>query len=371
MYQLPPHTNKKKSFFIKFGVLSSALCVLIFTIFAAGGPLGIINRLGASLSSAAVGTLSLKCTPTPVQADAPPSPIPMTYFDNVIFSDPDPIITVVPEPSPAPTVTAIPDGHKPIVAITIDGKRDEKTGIKWKNKVDADLDLSKELVTAPDISFSDASNPTVLIVHTHTTESFTAEGVTSYKQGQTDDRTRDSELNMIRVGAELAQILTNAGIGVIHDTKLHDYPSYSGSYKDTLASIEAYIKKYPTIQFVFDLHRDALISNDEEKYKLIKRIDGVNAAQMMIIAGTDVNGLEHDNWQENFRLALRIQSEMEKRYEGIMRPLVLTAQRYNTHMTNGSLLFEIGTNGNTLNEALISVRLLGSVLSDIVLSFEK
>jgi stage II sporulation protein P len=176
---------------------------------------------------------------------------------------------------------------------------------------------------------------------------------------------------MISVGTRVAELLQAAGIPVIHDRQLHDYPSYSGSYKDTLASIEQYLEKYPTIQFVFDLHRDALISNDEEKYKLIKRIDGVDAAQMMIIAGTDVNGLEHNNWHENFRLALRIQNEMEKRYEGIMRPLVLTAQRYNTHMTNGSLLFEIGTNGNTLEEALYSVRLLGDVLSDIILTFEK
>ena len=40
-----------------------------------------------------------------------------------------------------------------------------------------------------------------------------------------------------------------------------------------------------------------------------------------------------------------------------MRPIALVPQRYNQHLTGGSLILEVGSNGNTLQEALAAIRL--------------
>jgi stage II sporulation protein P len=40
-----------------------------------------------------------------------------------------------------------------------------------------------------------------------------------------------------------------------------------------------------------------------------------------------------------------------------MRPVTLVSQRYNQHLTGGSLILEVGSSGNTLQEALAAIRL--------------
>ena len=42
-----------------------------------------------------------------------------------------------------------------------------------------------------------------------------------------------------------------------------------------------------------------------------------------------------------------------------MRPVQLVKYRYNQHLTPGSMIIEVGSNGNTLQEALAAIRLFG------------
>ena len=98
--------------------------------------------------------------------------------------------------------------------------------------------------------------PQILIVHTHTTEAYTKGKKDKYEE--TDPaRTLNNNYNMVRVGEEMKQVFEDMGLSVVHDTGKHDYPSYNGSYAHALNSIERYLKKYPTIQVVLDVHRDA------------------------------------------------------------------------------------------------------------------
>ena len=47
-----------------------------------------------------------------------------------------------------------------------------------------------------------------------------------------------------------------------------------------------------------------------------------------------------------------------------MRPITLVNERYNQHLTRGSLIIEVGSSGNTLQEAIRAVRLLRVKLDD-------
>ena len=235
-----------------------------------------------------------------------------------------------------------------------------------KNETKYEID-TKELVNA-DLDFDiQPDKPSVLIVHTHGSESYTASKAYNYTQTG-NYRTQDTKFNMIRIGTELEKHLKAAGIGVIHDKTINDYPSYNDSYNKTEKVIKNNLEKYPTICFVFDIHRDA-VGESDNGVKFISTVNGEKAAQVMIVCGTDQN-LENPKWRDNLSLALKIQNYFETEQPSFMRPLNLRKERFNMHLTSGSLLFEVGTNSNTLDEALASARCLGDGLAEVIKSLE-
>ena len=179
-----------------------------------------------------------------------------------------------------------------------------------------------------------AQGPQVLIIHTHGSESYTM------PPGQEYD-------------------VTDAGISVVHDRSLYDYPSYSGAYNRSLASIESYLQKYPSISFVLDVHRDAVQDANGQQFKLLCGEDK-NAAQLEFVIGSNGGGLSHDLWRENLKLACAVQETLYKDYPTLMRPITVRNSRYNQHMTTGSLLVEVGTAGNSLEEAVNAARLFAA-----------
>lgn len=209
--------------------------------------------------------------------------------------------------------------------------------------------------------------PQILIVHTHGSEAYTMPPGEEY-EASGECRTTDCNYNTVRVGDELAATLEEAGFSVLHDTTLHDYPQYSGAYDRSLASINSYLEQYPTISFVLDIHRDAISDGEGNMYKVVSNVAGLNAAQMTFVIGTDGGGLEHPNWRENLKLAAAVQQNLLDDYPSLMRPITVRNSRYNQHVTTGSLLVEMGAAGNSLDEALLSARLLGQALAETILA---
>jgi len=203
-----------------------------------------------------------------------------------------------------------------------------------------------------------AEGPQVLIIHTHGSESYTMPPGQEYDVSDTF-RTLDTNCNMIRIGDEMAQVLTDAGISVVHDRALYDYPSYSGAYNRSLASIESYLQKYPSISFVLDVHRDAVQDANGNQFKLLCGEDA-GAAQLEFVIGSNGGGLSHDLWRENLKLACAVQETLYKDYPTLMRPVTVRNSRYNQHMTTGSLLVEVGTAGNSLEEAINAARIFAA-----------
>ena len=216
---------------------------------------------------------------------------------------------------------------------------------------------------------SEEEGPQVLIVHTHGSEAYTMPPGEEY-EASSECRTTDCNYNVVRIGDEIAAALEEAGISVIHDATLHDYPQYSGAYDRSLATINSYLEQYPSISFVLDIHRDAISDGEGNMYKVVSNVAGVNAAQMTFVIGTDGGGLEHPNWRENLKLAAAVQQNLLDDYPTLMRPITVRNSRYNQHVTTGSLLVEMGAAGNSLDEALLSGRLLGQALAETILSAE-
>ena len=165
----------------------------------------------------------------------------------------------------------------------------------------------------------------------------------------------------------MAQVFADAGISVIHDRTLYDYPSYSGAYDRSLSAINSYLVQYPSLRFIMDIHRDAIEDSEGNEYKVVSAIEGRGtAAQLSIVVGSDGSGLSHPRWMENLKLAVAIQSGLLQEYPTLMRPILLRNSRYNQHATTGSLLVEVGAAGNSPEEAALAGRLFAQTMVDVL-----
>lgn len=209
-----------------------------------------------------------------------------------------------------------------------------------------------------------SSEPQVLIMHTHATETYESEPH-SWCNPQFSARTTDTARNMIAVGAEIAAQLNAAGVNTIQDATLHDYPSYNGSYAKSNATVREYLKQHPSIKVVLDVHRDAIQQADGTRIKPIADIGGKTAAQVMIICGADVDG-NLPNFKQNLRFASLWQAKMEQMFPGLTRPVLFDYRYYNQDLTTGSLLIEMGGHANTLDEAKYSGQLVGQALGALL-----
>ena len=236
------------------------------------------------------------------------------------------------------------------------------TTITWRdplqNDTDIPLDGAALLDEPPQITLP-AEGCQVLIIHTHGTEAYTPDGGDQY-EATADYRTTDTDHSVIRVGMALAQALEEQGLRVLVDQSLYDWPSYNGSYERAGAAIEQYLADEPQLALIIDLHRDA-IGDEGTEYRTVSDKLDTPAAQMMFVVGTD-ESLPHPNWRDNLALAVSLQSLVEEKYPHLMRPTLVSSYRYNQQYTPGSLLLEIGTAGNTLEEAVTAAQLFADAV---------
>ena len=202
--------------------------------------------------------------------------------------------------------------------------------------------------------------PQVLIIHSHGSEAYTMPAGQEYTASGTY-RTTDTNYNVVRIGDEIAAVLSEYGISVLHDRTLHDVPSYNDAYNSSLASVEEYLAKYPTLVYVLDIHRDAIQASDGAQYKLIAQEDA-RAAQCCLVMG-----MVSDRWAENMSLAIAVQETLVAQSPTLMRPIAARGYRYNQHLPIDSLLVEVGAAGNSLDEAIFSARIFAKCFAETLL----
>ncbi len=243
--------------------------------------------------------------------------------------------------------------------------------VRVKNVNETGIDIEKILGEKIDLSVK-KDKPSVLIFHTHTTETYQILDRGFY---ETDflTRSKSSAVNMVRVGKAICEEIEKAGYGVIHDTQIHD-ESYNGAYAHSRNSIEKILKENPSIQVVLDIHRDAIQLSDGTKIKPTAEIKGKKAAQIMIISGCQEEGNPITNlpdWRYNLTFAVHLQDKLEELFSGITRPLYFCPRSYNMNVTHCSLLVEVGSDANTLEEAVYTGKCIGVALGEILKEYDE
>ncbi len=268
----------------------------------------------------------------------------------------------------------IPIGQrKPSLELSLNVTQESEHYLKYGdgitlNNTSIENDQAKQqLEQAPSFTIELNSNePQVLIFHTHTTESFDRFDAEYYDINY-PSRSTDSKNNIVKIGETITNVLNSNGINTVHATEYHDYPTFEGAYYRSADTVTKYLELYPSIKVVLDVHRDGLEREDGTRLKPLVTIDGKKIAQIMLVCNADDGTGYHPDFYENFRLAARIQSDMETLFPGITRPILFDYRDYNQFMHPGMLLVEVGSHGNSLEQAVLSAACFGTALSQTLL----
>ncbi len=259
--------------------------------------------------------------------------------------------------------TKDPIGGTPVLTLTL----------PTKGSGNAHINNESIQVTAPrgyldwDVSCKIGNEPLVLILHTHTSEGYLEEAQ-EWIQGEVGEvtYTEDATRNVLAVGEILCDVLNEEGIPSIHCTTVHDGDGRMGAYERAAESVRFFLSHYPGITYVVDLHRDAILTSDGKYVRAIAGAENEALAQVMAVVGSDGNGTHHPNWERNLAIAEQLRAALNEKAEDLCRPTVLRNASYNQELAPYSLLLEIGTGGNCIEEAKRSAALVGRALADLI-----
>ncbi len=247
----------------------------------------------------------------------------------------------------------------PITSVVAEHNKEEiynsmYSTVKVRNQTS--VELTQEMLT-PDVDF-DKSN--IVIFHTHTSESYTPTESFNY-EASGNFRTLNTNCSVVGVGTELKNRLVAKGFNIIHDETFHDYPEYNGAYTRSLETVQNVLNSN-SADLVIDLHRDAIA---DSTYGPSVMIGEEKVAQLMFVMGSNEGGLSHENWNQNLKIAIKIQEKANEMYPGLFRPILLTKYRYNEHVAKGACIIEVGATGNTMEECLTSMKYLAEVINQV------
>ena len=254
----------------------------------------------------------------------------------------------------------------PITPLDLSGQPEPGELILRNNETEYSPDLYALRDAAYPVPAGDLQ-PRVLIIHTHGTEAY-SDGSGIYDDS-TSFRSQDTGRNVVAVGTVIAEELEARGVGCVHCETMHDIGDFYGSYDRAKESILYYLDKYPSIQYILDVHRDAIVRGENEMIAPTVDTPEGRAAQVMLVMGTNAFGADHPTWEQNLSVACKLQTEMNAEYN-LARPINLRGASFNEQFRSGSMLVEVGSSGNTLDQAKLAGRLFARALASTMEKFE-
>ena len=85
----------------------------------------------------------------------------------------------------------------------------------------------------------------------------------------------------------------------------------------------------------------------------------------MLVMGVGSDTSKNPFWEENLKLAIKLQLLADKIYPGLFRSMYIRNSVYNQDLNKYSLLVEFGATGNTIDEVKLATRCLANLL-DII-----
>ena len=228
-----------------------------------------------------------------------------------------------------------------VVASSDDG---EKTDVRTADTGDTEKKGQKTKAVK-----KNNGEPRVLIYHTHATESYLPSSAGNYHTTAEENTVRDA-------GDVLEETLEANGIAVVHDKTLHDNPSYNDSYSRSHETVSALLKKYPSIECIIDLHRDATAA---EVAGAVEQVDGKTCSVYSYVLSSTT--ATYDTNKAFLNELNRIAADSFGGYTGkiLERPYW-----YNQELCEKSVLIEMGNNRNNIKDVRRCAEVFGEILAE-------
>lgn len=216
--------------------------------------------------------------------------------------------------------------------------------------VQTETQKSKEAETSkPKKTKKNNGAPKVLIYHTHATESYLPASSGNYHTTKEENTVRDA-------GDVLEEVLEERGIGVVHDKTLHDNPSYNESYSRSFETVKSLLKKYPSIECIIDLHRDATAA---EVSGPVQTVGGKSCAVYSYVLSNTT-----ETYEENSAFLGKLNTIADSKYEGYTGEILERPYWYNQELSGKSILIEMGNNRNNIKDVRRCAEIFGEILAD-------
>ena len=191
--------------------------------------------------------------------------------------------------------------------------------------------------------------PLILILHTHTSEKYL----------DSDFKGLES---VVSVGEVICGALNRHGVPAVHCTVIHDGDGQN-AYTNARETIELMLKVYPSIKYVLDVHRLSLYEEDVPVKSASGSAD--SSAQIRLTVGVNDGG---SAWQESLSLSLALRKSLNKSGERICMPAVISPSLPNSDLGSYYIMVDIGSVGNTTEEAIAAGKRLGISFADVLLN---
>ena len=196
-----------------------------------------------------------------------------------------------------------------------------------------------------------SGKPKVLIYHTHATESYLPTSSGNYHTTKEANTVRDA-------GNVLEEILEAEGIAVVHDKTLHDNPSYNDSYTRSYETVKALLKKYPSIECIIDLHRDAMAGSDPGP---VTQVGGKTASTYSYVLSNTT-----ETYASNKKFLAELNDAAARDFGGYTGSVLERPYWYNQELCGKSILIEMGNNRNNIKEVRECARNFGKILARVL-----
>lgn len=248
--------------------------------------------------------------------------------------------------------SVVPEGATPIVP--------KNTAIKNNPVIETDrvIDIQEVMAAACQIPAA-KGRISVLIIHTHTGEGYNAENAL-YLEADDEEFARgaDGSDGVVAVGAQIAKRLNEAGIGTIHCKTVFDGESNRESYRRAAEAIEAFRLAYPSLVCVIDVHRSATVDDAGNIVRSLAVFEGQSIAQTQLICGMGADLTS----KTNLALAMTLGERMNQAFPDSCAAVICKEQVLNQDCAPFCLTLEIGSSGNTPEEAMSAVGIVADAL---------
>lgn len=195
-----------------------------------------------------------------------------------------------------------------------------------------------------------SSKPIVYIYNTHQTEEY-ARGSLGYYNITPTVYMASNILKKELDGYGIMSIVEDNSIKKILN---ENGWKYNQSYYASKLCLENAKKKYDSLNYFIDVHRDSVSK--------VVEINDVKYAKMMFVVG-----MNHADYEENSKLVVRLNDYLNEHYKGVMRDILYSPKnKYNQNFHHNTLLVEIGGPDNTIDEVYNSVLALSEAFYYVI-----